>query len=124
MHIYSGQMYPLPIDHRSMEYCYTTELSHIAVCTYTKAPLLQSDHRSMVYHYTKYILKYSRMHIYLGQMDPPPTDHRCMEYHYTKKVSQIAECTYTKAPLLQLTIDVWNTTTLNTVSHIAQCTYT
>ena len=46
-------------------------------------------------------------------MYPPPVDHRSMEYHYTKEVSHIAECTYTKGPLLQLTIDVWNTTTQN-----------
>ena len=41
----------------------------------------------------------------------PPTDQICMEYCYTKEVSHIAECTYTKAPLLQLTIDqdLWNT---------------
>ena len=27
---------------------------------------------------------YSRMHIYLWQMDPLPIDHKCMEYCYTK----------------------------------------
>ena len=41
---------------------------------------------------------------------PPPIGHRCMEYHYTKNISQIAECTCTKAPC-QSTIDLWNTTT-------------
>ena len=46
-------------------------------------------------------------------MYPPPIDHRCMEYCYTKKVSQIAEYTCTKAPLLQLTIDLCNTITPN-----------
>ena len=35
------------------------------------------------------------MHIYLGQMDPPPIDHRCMESHYAKYVSHIAQYTYT-----------------------------
>ena len=54
------------------------------------------------------------MHIYIGQMYPTPIDHRCMEYHYTKEISHIAECTYAKAPLLQLNIYLWNTTTLNT----------
>ena len=47
---------------------------------------------------------------------PPPIDHRSMEYHYTKSVSHIAECTYTQGrcnPLLQSTIDLWKTTTLN-----------
>ena len=29
-----------------------------------------------------------------------------------------------QGPLLQLTIDLWNTTTPNTGSHIAECTYT
>ena len=51
------------------------------------------------------------MHIYLGQMYPPPINHRSIEYHYTKAVAHKAECTYTKAPLLQLTIHLWNTTT-------------
>ena len=46
------------------------------------------------------------MHIYLGQIYPPPIDHRCMEYCYTKEGVHIAECTYTKAPLLLLTIDL------------------
>ena len=43
----------------------------------------------------------------------PPIDYRCMEYCNTKEVSHTAECTYTKAPSSQMTIDVWNTTTLN-----------
>ena len=79
MHIYLGQMYPSPIDHRSIEYHYTKAVAHIAECTYT--------------------------------MTPPPIDHTSIEYHYTTLVSHIAECTYTNALLLQLTIDVWNTTT-------------
>ena len=49
------------------------------------------------------------MHIYLGEMYPPPINHRCMEYCYMKEVSHIAECTYTKASLPQLTTDLWNT---------------
>ena len=53
------------------------------------------------------------MHIYLGQMYSPPIDHRCMESCFTKEVSHIAECTSAKAPLLQLMIDLWNTTTLH-----------
>ena len=28
-------MYPPPIDHRCMEYCYTTKVSHKAECSYT-----------------------------------------------------------------------------------------
>ena len=44
-------------------------------------------------------------------MYPPPINHRSIEYQNTKQVSHIAECTYTKAPFLQLTIDLWNTTT-------------
>ena len=46
-------------------------------------------------------------------MYPPPIDHRCMEYCYIKEVSHIAECTYTEALLLKLTIDLWNTNSLN-----------
>ena len=45
---------------------------------------------------------------------PPPIDYRPMEHQYTEYVSHIAECTYTKAPLL--TINVWNTTTLNKIN--------
>ena len=62
------------------------------------------------------------MHIYPGQMYlPPPINHRSMEYHYTKQVSHIAECTYTQGRCtpLQLTIDLWNTTTPNKF-HILQ----
>ena len=43
---------PSPIDHRCIIYCYTTEVSHIAECTYTKVPPPLIDHRSMEYHYT------------------------------------------------------------------------
>ena len=40
MHIYPGQMYlPPAIDNRCIVYCYTTEVAHIAQCTYTKALL-------------------------------------------------------------------------------------
>ena len=56
---------------------------------------------------------YKRMHIYPWQMDPPPVNQKFMEYCYTQNVSHIAACTYTKAPILQLTRDLWNTTTLN-----------
>ena len=52
MHIYLGQMYTPPIDHRGIEYCYTKEVSQIAACTYSKPPP-QIDNRSMEYHYTK-----------------------------------------------------------------------
>ena len=45
-------------------------------------------------------------------MYPPAIDHKCMVYCYTTEVAHVPQCTYTKA-LLQLTIDVWNTTTLN-----------
>ena len=45
---------PPPIDHRSMEYHYTKEVSHIAECTYTQGRC------------------------------PPPIHHRSMEHHYTE----------------------------------------
>ena len=140
MYIYLGQMYPSPIDHTCMEYHYTKEVSHIAKCTYTKAPSCNWPYiygipihrisftysRMHIYlgrctpsnwHYIYGIpphhisFTYSRMHIYPGS--PPLIDHTCMEYHYTKEFSHIADCTYTKAPLLQLTKDLWNTTTPN-----------
>ena len=47
---------------------------------------------------------------------PPPIDHRSMEDHYTDNISHIEECTDTSAdrphPVVQLTIDLWKTTTL------------
>ena len=46
---------PPPIEHRSMKYHYTKEVSHIQECTYT-----------------------------LARCTPTPIDHRCMEYHYTQ----------------------------------------
>ena len=55
MHIYLGQMNPLPNDYRCMEYCYTTEVSHIDECTYTKAPPASTDQRSIKYHYIEYV---------------------------------------------------------------------
>ena len=71
------------MDHTSVEYHYTKEVSHIVECTYTE-----------------------------DTSTPTQLDHTSVEYHYTKEVSYIAEWTYTEGtctPPLQLTIDVWNT---------------
>ena len=38
---------------------------------------------------------YSRMHIYIGQLDPPPNDHKYMEFYYTEYLYLTAEYTYT-----------------------------
>ena len=57
------------------------------------------------------------MHRYQCRQTPPPSpiNHRSVEDQYTDYVSHIEECTDTSAdrphPLLQLTIDVWKTTT-------------
>ena len=63
---FTCKFYPPPIEHRSMEYHYTKEVSHIPECTYT-----------------------------LARCTPTPIDHRCMEYHYTQYISHIEECIYT-----------------------------
>ena len=110
MHIY--QCPPPAIDHTCMEYHYTKEVWHISIYTYIKLPLLQLTIHLWI-RTNQISVTYRRMHIFLWQMNPHPIGHRCMEYWYTKEVWHIAKCTYTKAPLLQLTIDVWNTTTPN-----------
>ena len=53
------------------------------------------------------------MDIYLGQMYPLPIDHRCMEYHYTKISFTYSRMHIYQGHHLQLTIDLWNATTLN-----------
>ena len=55
MHIHLEHMYPHSNDHRCMKDCYTTEVSHIDECTYTKAPPASTDQRSMEYHCTEYV---------------------------------------------------------------------
>ena len=141
MHIYLGQIYPTPIDHTCKEYHYTTEVSHIAECTYPRPP---NSNWPEIYEILLHqiCVTYSRMHIYVGQMYPP-IDHKYMEYHYTTEVLHIAEYTYTKDPSsywpenygiplhqisftysrkhiylgqmypLQLTRDIWSTTIPN-----------
>ena len=85
---------PPAIDHRFMQDHFTNYISHIDVCTDTSA---------------------DRPH------PPPPINHRSMVNHYTDYISHIDVCTDTSVdrphPLLQLTIDLWKTTTL-TVFHI------
>ena len=77
---------PPPIDHRSMEHHYTESLGHPAIKFYPLQSAIDS-----------------------------------MEHHYTKYDSHIEECklnlwvmmTLSFTPLLQSTIDLWNTTTPN-----------
>ena len=59
-------MAPLPIDNRCMEYCYITEVSHIA-----------------------------EMHIYLGQMYPLQVTIDVWNITAPNMLNIIAECTYT-----------------------------
>ena len=51
-------------------------------------------------------------------LPPPPIEHRSLRNYYIEQVSHIEECTYingrlTPPSLLQLSIDLWKTTTLN-----------
>ena len=74
------------------------------------------DHRSLENHYTASVSCRQTP-------PPPPIDHRSMQDHCTDYVSQRDICTDTSAdrphPLLQLTIDLWKTTTLN-MFHISK----
>ena len=101
-------------------------------------------HRCLEYCYTKLgrSSRYSTMHIYAWQIDPPPQctyihgkwnpqsiEHRCLEYHYTKlgrSSRYITMHIYTwQIYPLQYSIDVLNTTTpkLAHLADIAQYTY-
>ena len=73
------------------------------------------DHRSIDDHCTEYISHIEECINTSADRPqlPPPVDHRSMEDHYTS--------TDRPHPLLQLTIDLWKTTTL---SHIEVCTDT
>ena len=87
MHIYlRADIPPPPIKHRPMEH---TALNKFHIEKNAQIPM--------------------------ADVPPPLIDHISMQHHYTKSVSHIAECTYTygRHTPLQLTIDLWNTTTLN-----------
>ena len=86
---------------------------YIEQCTYTHGRLTPQsvEHRCLEYCYTKKVSHIAQCKYNKGRCTPP-VDHRCMKYCYTKEFLQIPECIYTKGPL-QLTIDLWNTTTLN-----------
>ena len=109
---------PSLINHRFMQDNYTDYISHIDMCTDTSAdrpyPLLQS---------TIDLWKTTTLHQFHGRLTPPPPpiQHRSLADHYTDYVANIVECTDTSVdrppPLLQLTIDLWRTTTL-TMFHI------
>ena len=104
MHIYKGP--PPPIDHRCMEYHYTTEVSHIAECTSlhgtcTPPPF---DYRSMEYHYTKWVW-------HRGIWWPRGVLHKVILTFWHFQMVCTHQMSWT--PLLQLIIDVWNTTTPN-----------
>ena len=88
-----------------MEYHYTKEVSHIAEWTYTKVPLLQLTIDLWNITTPNQFNIQQNAHIPRANV-PPPINHKSIAYHYTKEVSHIAEWTYTKVPLLQLTIDL------------------
>ena len=71
---------PPPIDHRCMEYHYTTISFTDSRMQMYQGPPPPIDHRCMEYHLHQISFTYSRMHIYLGQMYPLQLNHRSMEY--------------------------------------------
>ena len=137
------KFYPPPTKHRSMDHHYTDNISHIEESTPNLwvhifrwsgqlkfTPLLQLT-IDLWNTTTPISFTYSRMQTEsLGHGDikfyPPPTKHRSMDHHYTDNISHIEESTPNLwvhifrwsgqlkfTPLLQLTIDLWNTTTPN-----------
>ena len=74
---------PPLIDHRSMEYHYTKEVSHIAKCTYTQGTCTPLQLTIDLWNATT-PNRFNIYQMYIYQGPPPPIDHRCMEYHYTK----------------------------------------
>ena len=135
MHIYPWQIDATP-SQLSIDALNTAmpNLADIAQCTYTNGRLTPPpsvEHRSVENHYTTYVSYiYSTMHIYLWQIDLKSIEHRCLEYCYTKfgrssrySTMHIYPWQIDPIPLLQLSIDALNTTTLN-LADIAQCTYT
>ena len=83
MHIYLGHMYSHPLFQLTIDLWNTTTPNMWVMMTWSFTPSNQPKINGTPLHQMSFA--YSRMHIYLGQM----------------------------YPLLQSTIDLWNTTTLN-----------
>ena len=119
MHIYIGQMYQLQLT-ICLWNTTTPNKYQIQQNAHTlKAdvpPILAID----VWNTTTPNTCYKQQNAHIHRADvTSPIDHGCMEYCNTIEVSCIAECTYSKAPFLQLKIDLWNTMTPNKF-HIQQ----
>ena len=138
LHQFHGRLTPCPphINHRSLADHDTNYVAQIAECRYQcrqTSPPPPIDHKSLEDHYTISVswqtdttpllqltidlwqtntlcCTYCRMHRYQCRQTspPPPIDHKSLEDHYTISVSWQTDTT----PLLQLTIDLWQTNTL------------
>ena len=130
--IFGRETPPPPIDHRLMQDHYTDYISHIDVCKDTSAdrpnPPPPINHRSMEDHYTSAqrphpflqlsidLWKTTALQQFHGRLTPPPppNSNRSMQDHYTDYISHIDICRDTTGdqphPLIQLTIDLWQTT--------------
>ena len=122
--------------HRSLENHYTKYVSYIAQCTYTYGRLTPHPksikHRCLEYSYTKLgrSSRYSTMHIYAWQMEPPSqlsTDALNTTTTNLADLTDVAQCTYMhgKWTPSQWSIHALNTTTANLadLADMAQCTY-
>ena len=85
---------PLPIEHGSMAYHYTEEVSHIAECMYTLGSCtpLNIDVLHTITPSKFHISKHAHIPMADG---PPAINHTSMLHHYTQEVSHIEECKYT-----------------------------
>ena len=128
MHIYLLQIdsTPPPIEHRSLQtitphtfHIYST--MHIYPLQIDPTPLLQLN-IDLWKTITPNMFKHSTMHIYLWQIDPLQLSIDALNTA-TPNLADIAQGTYTHGrlthPLLKLSIDLWKTSTSNTL-HMSQ----
>ena len=95
------------IEHRCLEYCYTANFADLAAdiaqCTYMdgRSTLQSIEHRCLEYCYTKLgrsCSRYSTMHIYAWQIDPPSQSSidalKTATPNFADLTADIAQCTY------------------------------
>ena len=129
MHIYWGYIYPpLQLTINLWNTVTPNRCTHIAECTYTEdtytPPNSNWQYTYGIPCYTKWVSHISQnAHILRIHIPPTPIDNSSMEYHLHH-----ISVTYSRMHIywgyiysfqFQLTIDLWNTITLNKLSHIA-----
>ena len=110
----SDKMYPLFIDHRSLDHHYTKSPMSKYGCIQHRWPMSKyahNQHRQTMSHMT-YPVQTASLSLPLLSLSlllllchwPHIINHTSLEHHYTKSVSNIEECTYTHGRCTSLDI--------------------